>query len=71
MIRRKERQIKKSKGKKKKKVGKKYFYFILLILLVAGGFVGLFTKFTKNGGGLKDLLAAALGHERKYSKKST
>ena len=52
---------KKSKGKKKRGVGKRVFLFILLILLVAGGFVGY--KVHKNGGGLKGLLATAVGHD--------
>ncbi len=52
---------KKSKGKRKRGVGKRVFLFILLILLVAGGFVGY--KVHKNGGGLKGLLATAVGHD--------
>lgn len=51
----------KSKKKKKKGIGKKIFLFILLILLVAGGFIGY--RIHKNGGGLKGLLATAVGHD--------
>ena len=52
---------KKSKKKKKRGVGKRIFLFILLILLVVGGFVGY--RIHKNGGGLKGLLATAVGHD--------
>ena len=52
---------KKSKKKKKKGVGKKILLGILLIFLVVGGFVGY--QIHKNGGGLKGLLATAVGHD--------
>lgn len=52
---------KKSKRRKKRGVGKRIFLFILLILLVVGGFIGY--RIHKNGGGLKGLLATAVGHD--------
>lgn len=56
------RSIDKKLSKKKKRgVGKKIFLGILLILLVVGGVVGY--RIHKNGGGLKGLLATAVGHD--------
>ena len=47
--------------KKKRGIGKKIAIIIIMILLVLGIFVGY--KIWKNGGGLKGLLATAVGHD--------
>lgn len=49
------------KTKKKKGIGKKIAIAILLILLVIVGILGY--RIHKNGGGLKGLLATAVGHD--------
>lgn len=56
----------KTKEKKKMKTGRKILIIILLLVLIAGSW---FTyKTYKNGGGLKGLLATAIGHDENTKK---
>lgn len=48
--------------KKKKGIGKKILLVLVLLLLVIGGIFAY--KVHKNGGGLKGLLATAVGHDQ-------
>ena len=52
--------------KKKKGIGKKILLVLVLLLLVIGGIFAY--KVHKNGGGLKGLLATAVGHDQETVK---
>lgn len=63
----KESEIKsKIKKKKKKRVIKKILLILVLLLLIVGGIFGY--KVYKNGGGLKGILATAIGHNQETVK---
>ena len=61
------KEEKQTKNKKKKKgIGKKILLLLLLLLLIVGGVFAY--KVHKNGGGLKGLLATAVGHDQETVK---
>ena len=61
------KEEKQTKNKKKKKgIGKKILLLLLLLLLIVGGVFAY--KVHKNGGGLKGILATAIGHDQETVK---
>lgn len=56
----------KKETKKKRKIGRKILLILVLILLVIGGLFAY--KVHKNGGGLKGILATAIGHNEETLK---
>lgn len=60
------KKLEKKQTKKKRKIGRKILLILVIMLLVVGGIFAY--KVHKNGGGLKGILATAIGHNEETLK---